>query len=1129
MEPLVDPLRSPAPPPQAACADGGALPPSDDLPEDRAAEGEVLDVPVVGIDVTGATISQEWPPPAASPSADGECVAWQHVAPPPRPPVALTAPAAALPPAGAPPPPRKDAPSILLPHQSDYVSHIALDIGGSLIKLVYFSKDQGGPRPAAGHPGGKLHFVKFETAKVDECIDFIEAKGLHRRNGSGAPMRVKATGGGAFKYAEAFRRRLGLVLEREDEMACMVDGCNFLLKAVAHEAFTYENGAMGCVDLDSDPAGAFPYLLVNIGSGVSMVRVDGEGRHTRVSGTNIGGGTFWGLCRLLTGLHSFDDILRLSTGGDNSAVDMLVGDIYGGRDYTAIGLSANTIASSFGKVVYGDRELGDYSPADVAMSLCRMISYNIGQLAYLNAKRYSLSRIFFGGFFIRGHPYTMETISFAIRFWSKGEMGAMFLRHEGFLGAVGAFMRVQEELAPLQGAADKAAGKVRARFVERFSMGAPVMGGAVRGPAMHTVTDKITWVEKFIEVGRPATEAARSEHERAQAAVGDLQARGLLRSRTFSGGDLGEGGGGGAPRIDLHVGVLHFDPSSEPFPLLADPLAYHANTIDINADPAEMDYWVGVLQRQIPNVVEKVRPPPVRWRCAGLFDALDAHSARVQRNRSLPPPYPSTPSQAASSEGNAPEAVRRAAAFGRALDLHLTTLRAEPGAYGQLGLADLFELRECTGVRCSWVPAYLHANMFTHARMRRAAGEECLREFGFADVYRVDKERENAAALEVLPDLLAELDGLPPGERLAAAVHGALAANIFDWGAQACVELYHDATITQMYRRARENLAARPWRVDDLDEFCGAVEVGRGYKRAVVFVDNAGADVVLGMLPLARELLRAGAEVVLVANSLPAINDVTAAELRGVVARAAEACPVIRAARDAAVAAEAASQGRVPPLPGLSQRVASSDRLATLGGGGAGVGGGSGSGSGSGGHPAPASPTRLRPSQLLPPMLQTAAAPLPASIPEAGSPQGAAGAADAPSSSAAAAAAPSSSPPGAGAGAGLGRRPSLSPKGMFGESYPSPWRDPRLYIVASGHGSPCLDLRRVSSDVADATVGADLVVIEGMGRAVHTNYTARFKCDVLKLAMIKNQHLAQRLFGGDVYDCVCRFDQGQPY
>ena len=66
-----------------------------------------------------------------------------------------------------------------------------------------------------------------------------------------------------------------------------------------------------------------------------------------------------------------------------------------------------------------NKDLPDFEPADLAMALCRMLSYNIGQLAYLNAKRFGLSRIFFGGFFIRGHPYTMETISFAINFWSK--------------------------------------------------------------------------------------------------------------------------------------------------------------------------------------------------------------------------------------------------------------------------------------------------------------------------------------------------------------------------------------------------------------------------------------------------------------------------------------------------------------------------------------------------------------------------------------------------------------------------------------------------------------------------------------------------------------------------------------
>ena len=48
-------------------------------------------------------------------------------------------------------------------------------------------------------------------------------------------------------------------------------------------------------------------------------------------------------------------------------------------------------------------------------------------------------------------------------------------------------------------------------------------------------------------------------------------------------------------------------------------------------------------------------------------------------------------------------------------------------------------------------------------------------------------------------------------------------------------------------------------------------------------------------------------------------------------------------------------------------------------------------------------------------------------------------------------------------------------------------------MVSNGQGSPTLDLRRVPDTLADATVGADLVVIEGMGRAIHTNLNTRFK------------------------------------
>ncbi len=55
--------------------------------------------------------------------------------------------------------------------------------------------------------------------------------------------------------------------------------------------------------------------------------------------------------------------------------------------------------------------------------------------------------------------------------------------------------------------------QVRARFVERFSMGAPFSAGEVQGPPFADVSHKVDWVEKFVRVGTAATEAARSQED----------------------------------------------------------------------------------------------------------------------------------------------------------------------------------------------------------------------------------------------------------------------------------------------------------------------------------------------------------------------------------------------------------------------------------------------------------------------------------------------------------------------------------------------------------------------------------------------------------------------------------------
>jgi pantothenate kinase len=52
--------------------------------------------------------------------------------------------------------------------------------------------------------------------------------------------------------------------------------------------------------------------LVNVGSGVSIIKVTGENTHERISGTSLGGGTLWGLLSLLTDAKDYDEMLGRS-------------------------------------------------------------------------------------------------------------------------------------------------------------------------------------------------------------------------------------------------------------------------------------------------------------------------------------------------------------------------------------------------------------------------------------------------------------------------------------------------------------------------------------------------------------------------------------------------------------------------------------------------------------------------------------------------------------------------------------------------------------------------------------------------------------------------------------------------
>lgn len=341
-----------------------------------------------------------------------------------------------------------------------------LQIGGSLIKLVYFSRE-----PESADPGGRLNFQLFETDRIDDCIELMKDlrdKHLELNGSRTDELVVMATGGGAYLFYDKIRAALGIDVSREDEMQCLMIGLDFFITEIPREVFTYsETDPMHFV---TPRETIYPYLLVNIGSGVSMLKITGPRTYERVGGTSLGGGTLWGLLSLLTDATSFDEMLDLAGQGDNAKVDMLVGDIYG-QDYGKIGLKNTAIASSFGKIyrkkleahqaeptttnaeetqdtatepqTNGKKNRVGFNDSDISRSLLYAVSNNIGQIAYLQSQLHNLNDIYFGGTFIRGHRQTINTLSYAIKFWSKGSKQAYFLRHEGYLGAVGAFLRRQ--------------------------------------------------------------------------------------------------------------------------------------------------------------------------------------------------------------------------------------------------------------------------------------------------------------------------------------------------------------------------------------------------------------------------------------------------------------------------------------------------------------------------------------------------------------------------------------------------------------------------------------------------------------------------------------------------------------
>ncbi|XP_011918487.1 PREDICTED: pantothenate kinase 1 isoform X2 [Cercocebus atys] len=292
-----------------------------------------------------------------------------------------------------------------------------MDIGGTLVKLVYFEpKDITAEEEqeevenlksirkyltsntAYGKTGirdvhlelknltmcgrkGNLHFIRFPSCAMHRFIQMGSEK-----NFSSLHTTLCATGGGAFKFEEDFRMIADLQLHKLDELDCLIQGLLYVDSVGFNgkpECYYFENPTNPelcqkkpyCLD------NPYPMLLVNMGSGVSILAVYSKDNYKRVTGT------------------------------------------------------------SFGNMMSKEKR-DSISKEDLARATLVTITNNIGSIARMCALNENIDRVVFVGNFLRINMVSMKLLAYAMDFWSKGQLKALFLEHEGYFGAVGALLEL---------------------------------------------------------------------------------------------------------------------------------------------------------------------------------------------------------------------------------------------------------------------------------------------------------------------------------------------------------------------------------------------------------------------------------------------------------------------------------------------------------------------------------------------------------------------------------------------------------------------------------------------------------------------------------------------------------------
>jgi type II pantothenate kinase len=266
---------------------------------------------------------------------------------------------------------------------------IGVDVGSSLTKLAF------------QHPSGAVGYQLLGGSARSDLIRTVEQLN---------PVVLGLTGGGAASLASQLAHQAVQV----NEFTAWGTGANRMLSPTqSHE----------------------PYLLVSLGTGTSVMLVDGKDVR-RMGGTALGGGTILGLGAALLRQDSFSETCALAAQGSRDSVDLLVRDIYPDPDRP---LQGDLTASSFGRLARQDTQP---PPQDVAAAIMRLVGENVALIAGGHAQRQGLTRLVFGGSTLRNNPALASVLQ---EVSSLLGLQAFILEHGEFVGALGALEWAPQE------------------------------------------------------------------------------------------------------------------------------------------------------------------------------------------------------------------------------------------------------------------------------------------------------------------------------------------------------------------------------------------------------------------------------------------------------------------------------------------------------------------------------------------------------------------------------------------------------------------------------------------------------------------------------------------------------------